>query len=828
MSDRKRAHRSTETQVEFVPRTTVSRPPTEAPAALSRRRAQMLMLAGVIFPAAVILIEAVWGLCAQAFFDPLPTMGHVAIASLVPASNLFALAILRDRVRMPVWFPMVSGAAMAVAVFYALLFLPMLPLAVVAVIFYGLGLLPFGPAASLLTGWALRSRLKARDPAPWTRRSAVAGVAIGCLALAGLDLPSAATRIGLTWAVSSDATERARGLSLIRTVGDRDELLRLAYDTGGRSGGPLSLLIGLSAPTLFDRAQRTAAQSPAEVREVFYRAYGLPFNALPPPQTGRQWSRFDDFAFDADHGGATVGGRIKGLSLQSSRIDGSINGDDAVGYLEWVLEFRNVSGLDREARVTVALPPGGVVSRATLWINGEEREAAYGGRGEVRRAYEQVAVQQRRDPLLVTTKGADRVLAQAFPVPRDGTLKFKLGITAPLDLTSLDRGTLALPAIIDRNFSIDADVRHAVWIESKTPLKVEAGSLAADRVGSSVFRVTGEVSDRDLANLRPEIEAARDAAVVSTVALSDGAPSTVQTIRSDGSAKPETLVVVVDGSARMAAAAPGLAAALETLPEGLPVGLHLAAESGIDLAPAPWAGGHKSAVLSAIRGHAYIGGQDNTEALAQALKRASAAVDARILWVHGPQPLRFAKSAARLDQASERLTRVPALDLYAIEPGANELLPDAPWGWQARMLASHGHVGQDLGRYFASTFGPQPRITITRTPLTVPPPETVAEASGHLGRLWAKDRVLELMAKDAARHREAAVTLASGARLVTPVSGAVVLETKAQYDAHGLTAASPTSVPTVPEPHEWALMLIALLAMTALLRPSQAARRAVA
>ena len=83
-----------------------------------------------------------------------------------------------------------------------------------------------------------------------------------------------------------------------------------------------------------------------------------------------------------------------------------------------------------EARLQLALPPGGVVSRATLWVNGEEREAAYGGRGEVRAAYQRVAVQQRRDPLLVTTKGADRVLAQAFPVPRNGgTIKFKIGIT---------------------------------------------------------------------------------------------------------------------------------------------------------------------------------------------------------------------------------------------------------------------------------------------------------------------------------------------------------------------------------------------------------------
>src|SRR5207244_5034009 len=101
-------------------------------------------------------------------------------------------------------------------------------------------------------------------------------------------------------------------------------------------------------------------------------------------------------------------GRIQGLNLASSRIDGSISGDDLIAYLEWTIEFKNTSTIAREARLQLALPPGGAVSRATLWVNDEEREAAYGGRGEVRAAYQQVAVQQRRDPLLVTTKGADR------------------------------------------------------------------------------------------------------------------------------------------------------------------------------------------------------------------------------------------------------------------------------------------------------------------------------------------------------------------------------------------------------------------------------------
>ena len=88
------------------------------------------------------------------------------------------------------------------------------------------------------------------------------------------------------------------------------------------------------------------------------------------------------------------------------------------------------------------------------------------------------------------------------------------------------------------------------------------------------------------------------------------------------------------------------------------------------------------------------------------------------------------------------------------------------------------------------------------------------ESSKHLARLWAYDEVLRLIA---AKKHEAAVQLAGLHQLVTPVSGAVVLETKQQFDQAGLQAVDPQSVPTVPEPGIVALLVLAL-AMGVLLR----------
>jgi hypothetical protein len=93
-------------------------------------------------------------------------------------------------------------------------------------------------------------------------------------------------------------------------------------------------------------------------------------------------------------------------------------------------------------------------------------------------------------------------------------------------------------------------------------------------------------------------------------------------------------------------------------------------------------------------------------------------------------------------------------------------------------------------------------------------PVGVTRGSEHIVRLWGRSEVLRLMGSDAIRNRDDAVKLAADLRLVTPVSGAVVLETQQQYDASNLTPVTPATVPTVPEPHEWALIIVACLSLT--------------
>jgi hypothetical protein len=784
------------------------------PAPTVRVPGEWMLIFGVVFPAVVIGLELISHMCADAFFDPMPTYWHVAAVSLVPASNLLVWHHLQDETRRTTkWFAFANGMAIAIAGFYALLFLPLLPLALVGIIVV-LGLPPLAPLASFVCALKLGVAIHDRPHDRPLIRPLIAGLGAGLALLLALDVPPAATRLGLQWAASSEPSERERGFALLRTLGDDDLLLRLCYGVAGRPTGLLSALASADAGAWFDPRwrPRQVTASPAEAREIYYRLHGVPFNARPAPFEKGKQTRFADFQFDDDHGGTQVGGRLKGLHLVSSRIDGSISGDDAVAYLEWTVEFRNSEALAREARLQLALPPGGVVSRATLWVGGEEREGAYGGRREVREAYQRVAVQQRRDPLLVTTKGADRVLAQAFPVPaRGGTIKFKIGITAPLELIGPSKARLVLPALVDRNFSFAADMSHGVWIEGKQALAASAPGLMASRVDDRLFRITGAIGDRDLARTRQAITVERNPATGSLAARFGDGDLIVQDIARGTAHADAALMLVIDGSARLADTTERLVAAIEAIPAGIKVGAIIASDPTRNVSLAPWSDAQKRAVVKLLRSTSFVGGQDNAPALAEALAMLEAEPNATLLWIHGPQPVSFRASAGRLEQAGARLSRLPDLVLYSVEPGPNELLPDVPWTWAARSLPQSGAPAADLAGFFPRFADKAQTLAIRRTPAQAA--EGLAKGSDHIARLWARDRVLELMRTNPAGNREAAVALATKYRLVTPISGAVVLESQQQYDESRLTPVSQATVPTVPEPHEWAMALIACAAL---------------
>ncbi|HEX8240642.1 MAG TPA: VIT domain-containing protein [Allosphingosinicella sp.] len=754
-----------------------------------------LLFFGVILPLAALVVELATSLCASTFFDPIPTWGHALAVLAVPAANYALWAAARREAPASPWLTSVAGAAMVIAAAYALVFLPLLPIAVIGILLLGLGLLAWAPVLSLIACFKLAGRLIG-EPGHGARQL-LGGVAAGLALVILVDLPAAATYLAVGWAGGDPASAR-RATALMRAAGDEAMLLRLCYGGNGRATGLASFAVSTWSDGMLTGEPVSTS---AAARELYYRTTGRPFNAAEPPLRGRRQDML--WGFDEDRGGAAVGGRARGLELASSRLDGSVAAKDNLAYLEWTAEFANRSQTAQEARLTLALPPGSVASRATLWIDGVAREASVAGKREARAAYENV-VAVRRDPLLVTTDSAGRLLVQAFPVPAKGDLKLRIGMTIPFEIAPDGRRSFALPAIADRNFDLPSTLRHRVWVEGDSPVTSSHPGFS----GSGTARLRAALGDFDLGAHRPRIAAGpvrapsvRDAAVPATA--TEPALHIVQTIARARLPRPSRLILLVDSSASSRKAAAGLARALGALPAGLPVGLFIAGEEPVIVAPAPSSPAQLSRMKQALAAAAFTGGQDNLPALADALD-ASGGPESVLVWIHGAQPVAFASSAARLDQLLDRSEALPRLVRYQAEPGPAFAAAGHAWFQSAYDSPPSGDPATDLGALLSRLVGGE-GWSVTRSQAQG---KAGPASSIHIARLWGAERLIA-GAQAEGKERERAIALANRLNIVTPVSGAVVLETDGEYKRNGLAVPDPADVPTVPEPETWALIAIA-------------------
>ena len=114
--------------------------------------------------------------------------------------------------------------------------------------------------------------------------------------------------------------------------------------------------------------------------------------------------------------------------------------------------------------------------------------------------------------------------------------------------------------------------------------------------------------------------------------------------------------------------------------------------------------------------------------------------------------------------------------------------------------------GDDLENLLRTLNGKVPQYRLAREKIAADSTGDRGKRFGrHIERLWARDEARNLAG---ARHRDDAIRLAARQQLVTPVTGAVVLETKQQYAANGLEPASLETVPMIPEPQTLTLWIL--------------------
>jgi vault protein inter-alpha-trypsin-like protein len=767
--------------------------------------------AGVIMPALSITVEMTTHICAEIFFDPIPSIWHLLLVIFVPLAQLQVWFAIRRRAADRLALAgLLNAVVIGISVFYSIVYLPLVPMALLALL-VGLGLLPLAPFLSLFGALIMRRQLK-RTGAAAPRRTfsvrtsgLVTGLALTAAAIAIIELPATLTTIGLHMANAASPQLRADGIRFLRNYGSKDALLRNCY---GRTGWATDLI-----------GSAYAIQNPItteEAQKIYYRVTGETFDAsIPPERVGVKLTSPDAINFDTNQGGTEVGGgKLEGLSLAGSKIDGSVDADGGVGYLEWTLVFRNKSNLQREARAEVQLPPGGIVSRLTLWVNGEEREAAFAGRSQVREAYQKVAIQQRRDPVLVTTAGRNRVLVQCFPVPpNNGEMKIRLGITLPLPLEDEAHAKLLLPHFNYRNFVVPVDVKHAVRIQGKGPMWPYSAVLEPSRQ-EDVFTMAGLISDDVLSSASSSTTLNRygsrtmwsedpfNPGFAITQSLTEHTPTYLRRI-----------VIVVDTSETMRSFIPEIARAVSYLPPEYDVRLVLAdADDLADSIPSTYSDGQDSgAISSTLERAAVAGGADNAPALLKAWDLAAQRPgNNAIVWIHSPQRL-LLTPVDELRKRWEERPYGPLLFSVQTTGGTDEIEKRFDGIDEVRTVLRTGLLQNDLQILFAQLTGRLKMFRFVRSSkkLDKNMPMAGVQTSDHLARLWASDEVARILAPRDSSLTDEATTLAVQYQLVTPVTGAVVLESAEQYHASGLEPVNSGTVPTIPEPEMVVLLIVA-------------------
>ncbi len=102
--------------------------------------------------------------------------------------------------------------------------------------------------------------------------------------------------------------------------------------------------------------------------------------------------------------------------------------NDAVSFFE--------GSNQQEAIYVFQLPEGGVVTALSLWINDREEKALLTTKEKAATAYQTIVGREKRDPSLVQWQEGNRVSVRVFPVPASGSRKFKIGITAPMPVNN--------------------------------------------------------------------------------------------------------------------------------------------------------------------------------------------------------------------------------------------------------------------------------------------------------------------------------------------------------------------------------------------------------
>ncbi len=147
-------------------------------------------------------------------------------------------------------------------------------------------------------------------------------------------------------------------------------------------------------------------------------------------------AKFKRFFAGTGHDNEEALWSAEGLSTDHIEVAHVVDKATATVRTRYDFTVSSTQSRQGEAIYTFQLPPGGVVTNSSLWVFGVEQPARLSTRSKAREAYRTVVGRERRDPALVEWRNANTVAMRIFPVVDTLARRFSIEVTAPLQQNS--------------------------------------------------------------------------------------------------------------------------------------------------------------------------------------------------------------------------------------------------------------------------------------------------------------------------------------------------------------------------------------------------------
>ncbi|MBI1306423.1 MAG: XrtN system VIT domain-containing protein [Bacteroidetes bacterium] len=144
-----------------------------------------------------------------------------------------------------------------------------------------------------------------------------------------------------------------------------------------------------------------------------------------------------------------------------------------------------------EAIYSFYLPEGACISSASLWINGIEQRAFITTKEKAQNAYNTIVGREHRDPMLIQWSEGNRISVRVFPCPPHEKRQFKIGITSAL---KFEKGKLIYENIRVNGPSLKG-CRSAVHLIPESEPQHFYSDLTTTREGR-IFSSTGKYREQ--------------------------------------------------------------------------------------------------------------------------------------------------------------------------------------------------------------------------------------------------------------------------------------------------------------------------------------------